>query len=262
METLFEIEAGLQAEGYRRVAGLDEAGRGPLAGPVCAAAVIFEPGTRIAGVNDSKQLTPEQRDDLYEEIRSRALAVGIGLASAEEIDAVNILQATKLACRRALRQLKILPDYLLLDALRLETVTTPQQSLVKGDSRCFSIAAASIVAKVTRDRLMVRYAAEYPDYGFQMHKGYGTPFHRQALDKLGPSTLHRTSFLEAWFTPGPPVLSQTANRLLTRLERCAGDRKELEAVAAELKSVETFLPRCECEQVRATLAARAARGGV
>ncbi len=255
MANLYEIEAALHAQGRRYIAGLDEAGRGPLAGPVCAAAVIFEPGVRIIGVNDSKQLSPEQRDDLYDLIMDRALAVGVGLASAAEIDTINILQATKLACGRALRHLKVLPDYLLLDALHLETNTTPQQSLIKGDSRSFSIAAASIIAKVARDRLMFRYAAEYPDYGFHMHKGYGTPFHRTAISRHGRSTLHRFTFLETLICPETHVISITTNRLLEKIDGCRS-AYELQEIAGELKAFASVLPQCECEHIRRTLSAR------
>lgn len=245
---LHELEQLLHARGYTRVAGLDEAGRGPLAGPVCAAAVVFRPGTRIDDVNDSKQVAPELREELYEKIMEQAVAVGVGLACAEEIDAVNILQATKLACRRALRQLKVLPDYLLLDALRLESLTTPQESLIKGDARSFSIAAASIIAKVTRDRLMARYAAEYPDYGFDQHKGYGTPFHRSALTRHGPSTLHRRSFLESFFDCREPIPSRRFQEICLQLKQIRHDH-ELQAFCAALKPLLGFLPRAECDRL-------------
>ena len=200
----FVFEKRLHEQGFARVAGVDEAGRGPLAGPVCAAAAVFRPGTRIRGVNDSKQLTEKKREWLFDEIMDRAQAVGVGLAWPGEIDAVNILRATHLAVRRALEQLAEPPDHLLLDALRLADVPLPQESLVKGDARCFCIAAASIVAKVTRDRLMLRYDAEYPQYGLARHKGYGTEHHRRALARHGMSTIHRRTFCDfGLFGPMP-----------------------------------------------------------
>lgn len=255
MASLYTIEKQLHAAGFARIAGVDEAGRGPLAGPVCAAAVIFEPGTRIRGVNDSKQVAPEEREELYEKIMKRALAVGVGMATAEEIDAINILQATKLASRRALRRLTALPDYLLLDALRLEKITTPQESLVKGDARSFSIAAASIIAKVTRDRLMSRYAAEYPDYGFHQHKGYATPFHRAALRNHGFTTLHRITFLEAPSEPVAPTLSLSCRALLERVDGCVSP-EELDALCDEIASLRDFLPAGECRRLQRAVCAR------
>ncbi len=194
-----KLEQDLYKQGYHFVAGIDEAGRGPLAGPVCAAAVIFEPGVRIPGVYDSKQLDPEEREELFDKIMKKARAVGVGMACADEIDQINILRATKLASRRALRNLSIIPDFLLLDALHLEKVTTPQRAIIKGDAHSFSIAAASIIAKVTRDRLMVRCAEQFPGYLFESHKGYATPTHRRLITQLGPSTLHRHTFIETWF---------------------------------------------------------------
>ena len=203
---LHAIEELLHEHGYELIAGIDEAGRGPLAGPVCTAAVVFEPGTRIPGVNDSKQVKPAEREKLYEQILARAAAVGVGLADVDEIDSINILNATKLAARRAIRQLKVLPDYLLIDALELEDITIPQDGIVKGDARCFSIAAASIVAKVTRDRLMEQYDREYPQYHFARHKGYGTEEHLRAIARDGVSTIHRQSFCDFGFLP--PVLDE------------------------------------------------------
>lgn len=203
------MESALCERGFQRVAGIDEAGRGPLAGPVVAAAVIPGAGMSLQGVNDSKQLTPAQRDTLYEGIMAGALAVGVGMASAAEIDRINILAATKLATRRALRNLRVLPDYLLLDALHLERCTIPQESVIKGDARCFCIAAASIVAKVTRDRLMEQYDAEYPVYGFASHKGYPTPTHYDAITRHGHSTLHRRSFFDPSMLAPPVRFSQT-----------------------------------------------------
>ena len=192
------IESDLYAQGYVCIAGLDEAGRGPLAGPVCAGLAVLAPDVRIEGVNDSKKLTEAKREKLFDDIRERALAYAVAVADPAEIDAINILQATKLACRRCIEQVRaggIHPDYLLLDALQLPDVPLPQQGLIKGDARSFSIAAASILAKVTRDRLMVQAAEEWPQYGFEKHKGYPTKAHYDAVAQHGASTMHRGSFL-------------------------------------------------------------------
>ena len=189
---LFESEA--RRCGYRLVAGLDEAGRGPLAGPVVAAAVILPRRCRLAGLNDSKQLTEAERERLYGEIRQRAVGIGVGQASEREIDAMNILEATRLAMRRAIQALPSLPDYLLLDALELRAVPLPQRAIVKGDALSVSIAAASVVAKVTRDRVMNAFHREYPQYNFRAHKGYGTAEHLRLLAVHGPCAIHRRSF--------------------------------------------------------------------
>lgn len=189
---LFEEEA--RRRGYRLVAGLDEAGRGPLAGPVVAAAVILPRRCRLAGLDDSKRLTETERARLYEEIWRRAVAVGVGQASEREIDAMNILEATRLAMSRAIQALPCRPDYLLLDALELPTVSLPQRAVVKGDALSVSIAAASVVAKVTRDRLMSDYHHQFPQYNFLAHKGYGTAEHLRMLAVHGPCAIHRRSF--------------------------------------------------------------------
>ncbi len=189
----------LFAQGYSFIAGLDEVGRGCLAGPVVAAAVILpltdaDLATNLTGVRDSKQLTAQAREQLYEVILHHALAVGLGMGSVSLIDERNILQATKLAMKDALSQLSIPPHALLLDALRLTDVPLPQRSIIKGDSLCLSIAAASIIAKVSRDRLMLHLHEQYPNYGFDHHKGYGTPAHLAALQQHGVTPLHRTTF--------------------------------------------------------------------
>lgn len=189
---LFETEA--RRCGYRLVAGLDEAGRGPLAGPVVAAAVILPRRCQLAGLNDSKQLTEMERERLYDEIRQRAVGIGVGQASEREIDAMNILEATRLAMSRAIQALPAMPDYLLLDAIELSAVSLPQRAIIKGDTLSVSIAAASIVAKVTRDRLMGDYHRQYPQYNFQAHKGYGTAEHLRMLAAHGPCAIHRRSF--------------------------------------------------------------------
>lgn len=192
-------EMALSAQGYSFIAGLDEAGRGCLAGPVVAAAVILpldeeETPARLNGVNDSKQLSAQVRERLYDQIMQYALAVGVGIGSVEVIDGRNILQATKYAMRQALAALSLTPQALLLDALTLPGLSLPQISLIKGDARSLSIAAASIIAKVTRDRLMLALHQQYPLYGFDQHKGYGTPTHLAALKQHGATDHHRKSF--------------------------------------------------------------------
>ena len=192
------LEAAFWSQGYARVSGIDEAGRGPWAGPVVAAAVVLPPTSaiagRLAGVRDSKQLTPRQRERLYPLIQEAAAAWGVGVASAEEIDGLGILPATRLAMERAVMALALPPQALLIDAVRLPALSLPQHSLFHGDALCLSIAAASIIAKVTRDRLMVEMDALYPGYGFARHKGYGTRAHAQALESLGVCDTHRRSF--------------------------------------------------------------------
>ncbi len=193
-----EEEERLLLQGHTLIAGLDEAGRGCLAGPVVAAAAILplaEDCLRLfAGVRDSKQLSAAQRDRLYAVIMERAVGVGVGVISVAMIDRYNILRATKMAMQQALAALPASPTYLLLDAIKLSNVRLPQLSLIKGDARCLSIAAASVIAKVTRDRLMEELDRQYPGYGFARHKGYGTVEHQRALASLGPSPIHRKTF--------------------------------------------------------------------
>ncbi len=179
---------------YGFVAGIDEAGRGPLAGPVVCACVMFDEDIIIPYVNDSKKLSPKRRDILYEEIKNSAKSVGIGIADNELIDKINILNATKYAMSCAVNSMEAVPDILLIDAVEIDT-KIPQVSLIKGDTKSFSIAAASIIAKVTRDRIMLEYDLEYPGYGFSSHKGYGTRVHYEALNNLGPCKIHRKTFL-------------------------------------------------------------------
>jgi len=176
------------------VAGVDEAGRGPLAGPVVAAAVILEAGTRIRGVDDSKRLTPEQREELDVVIRGRAVAIGVGIMDATTIDRVNILEATRRAMRGALEALGLVPELVLTDFVALDGLPCPQRNLVGGDQRSATVAAASIIAKVARDGIMEEADREYPQYGFGQHKGYATLGHRAALMAHGPCPLHRRSF--------------------------------------------------------------------
>lgn len=194
LEKMWQTERTYWARGFRTVAGLDEAGRGCLAGPVVAAAVILPEDFDVSGLNDSKQLSPSEREELRRRIDREATAVGIGLVDVEYIDTHNILQATLEAMRRAVGNLPVSPDMLLIDALTIPGLTIPQQAIIKGDSLSHSIAAASIVAKTERDRWMEEAAARYPEYGFDQNKGYATPDHLAALDRWGPSPLHRRSF--------------------------------------------------------------------
>ena len=189
-----EFEQEARRCGYRRIAGVDEAGRGPLAGPVVAAAVILPVRCRLIGVDDSKQISASERDRLYVEIMNRAVGVGVGSSTPEEIDRINILEATKLAMRRALGELSPASDYVLIDAVVLTGVALPVRPIIKGDVLSLSIAAASIVAKVTRDRVMARFHEIYPQYNFLSHKGYGTEEHLARLAEYGPSPIHRRTF--------------------------------------------------------------------
>ena len=181
-------------DGFTYVAGIDEAGRGPLAGPVTAAAVILPAGLLIIGVDDSKKLSPDKREKLFEIIMAQALSVGVGIIDPAEIDRINILQATRRAMLAAVHQLSPQPDCLLIDGISTIDSTIPQKTIKKGDSLSLSIAAASIIAKVTRDRLMVEMDSKYPGYGFAGHKGYGSAAHMDAIRVLGPSPIHRLTF--------------------------------------------------------------------
>lgn len=192
---LWEIEDAVRDEGFERVCGVDEAGRGPLAGPVCAAAVILPRGCVIEGLNDSKQLSEKRREALYDEIVSRAERYGIAFATVEEIERLNILGATYLALNRAIEALGAGIDLALIDGNRSEGIAYPCRTVIKGDAKCASIAAASVLAKVTRDRYMLALADRYPGYGFEKHKGYGTKLHYAALRELGPCAEHRAKFL-------------------------------------------------------------------
>lgn len=189
-----KFEKIVYSNGFRAVAGIDEAGRGPLAGPVMAAAVVLPAGISLIGVDDSKKLTPAKRDKLFETIMMNALAVGVGIVDAAEIDRINILQATRRAMVAAVKQLSLQPDYLLIDGISTIDSTIPQKTIKKGDSLSLSIAAASIIAKVTRDRFMIEMDANYPGYGFAGHKGYGCAAHMKAIRELGPSPIHRLTF--------------------------------------------------------------------
>lgn len=198
VEALSELVAHdqqVREEGHRRLCGVDEVGRGPLAGPVVAAAVVLDPENPISGLNDSKKLSAKKRAALEPEIFERALALGVGLCSPQEIDQLNILQATFVAMRRAVEAIEPLPDFLLVDGNKeIRGLALPQRTLVKGDSRSAVIAAASIIAKEHRDRLMAGYAEKYPGYGFDAHAGYPTAAHLEAVRTLGPCPIHRATF--------------------------------------------------------------------
>lgn len=195
LQLMTHSEKRLRAEGFSRIAGIDEAGRGPLAGPVVAAACILPENLFFEHLNDSKQLTPESRDRLFSEItQSSNVSFGIGIIDVQTIDRINILQATFLAMRRAVEALPIRPDYILIDGNQIPHFEMPTESLVQGDSLSISIAAASILAKVTRDRIMEQLHLEYPQYGFKQHKGYATEQHIEAIHAHGPSPIHRKSF--------------------------------------------------------------------
>ena len=194
---LYEHEAA--REGFACVCGVDEAGRGPLAGPVCAAAVILPPDIQIEGLNDSKKLTDKKRRALYDVITEQAVSYGIAFADEQEIDEINILQATFLAMRRAFEKLTVTPDIALIDGNRAPGLSCRERTVVHGDALSASVAAASILAKVTRDRLMEDYDAQYPQYGFAVHKGYGTQRHYAALREFGACPIHRQTFLRKFY---------------------------------------------------------------
>lgn len=199
MTDLWEIERGLIAQGVAPICGVDEAGRGPLAGPVCAAAVILPPELEIPGLNDSKKLTDKKRRALYDIIVEEAVSYGIAMASEQEIDEINILQATFNAMERAMDQLTVRPALALIDGNRERPFPVPVQTVVHGDGLSANIAAASILAKVTRDRYMEEMAGRYPQYGFEIHKGYGTKAHYAALTEFGPCPIHRRTFLRKFY---------------------------------------------------------------
>lgn len=199
MIDMWEFENKHRNEGYMAICGVDEAGRGPLAGPVCAAAVILPAGVEIIGLNDSKKLTDKKRRELFPVICEKAIAYGIAFADHKEIDEVNILQATYLAMERAIAKLNVKADFALVDGNRAKDFGIPAETVVGGDGRSASIAAASILAKVTRDDYMLEIADAYPQYGFEIHKGYGTKAHYAALTEFGPCAIHRMSFLKKFY---------------------------------------------------------------
>ena len=191
-----EYEQSAELKGYKAICGVDEAGRGPLAGPVCAAAVILPPNTIIDGVNDSKKLTEKKRETLFDVIKETAVSYCIAYASVEEIESINILNATMLAMKRAVEGLEVKADYAMIDGNKMPPLDIDGETIVKGDAKSMSIACASILAKVSRDRLLYEYAKEYPQYQFDKHKGYGTVAHREAILEYGPCPYHRMSFLK------------------------------------------------------------------
>ena len=199
MEDLWQIEDGIFQSGIQYICGVDEAGRGPLAGPVCAAAVILPAHLDIPGLNDSKKLSDKRRRELFPVIREKAIAYSVAFATEKEIDEINILQATFLAMERAVAGLNIKPDYVLVDGNRLPKLSIPAKEVIRGDSLSASIAAASILAKVTRDDYMLSISEQYPQYRFDVHKGYGTKLHYDALRQFGACPIHRSSFLKKFY---------------------------------------------------------------
>jgi ribonuclease HII len=194
LKNMLEIEDKLYSEGYNFVCGVDEAGRGPLCGPVVAAAVILPKDEYIEGVNDSKKLTEKKREKLYDDIMMKAVAASIGISDVDVIEKVNILNATKLAMKQAIEKLSIKPDYVLIDGNQMIDINIKAETVVSGDAKSESIAAASIIAKVTRDRMLIEFDKKYPEYGFAKHKGYGTKSHIEAIQKYGLTDIHRPSF--------------------------------------------------------------------
>lgn len=192
----YSYEQNALNKGYKTVCGIDEAGRGPLAGPVYAAAVILPTGLEIEGLNDSKKLSEKKREALFDIICEKSVAYSIGIATEKEIDEINILNATFLAMNRAVEGLSVKPDYALVDGNRHPGLSIPDETIVKGDGKSMSVAAASIIAKVSRDRFMLKIAEEYPEYCFEKHKGYGTVLHYEMIEKYGVSPVHRKSFLK------------------------------------------------------------------
>lgn len=198
-QDMWKIEKAHFDRGVKIICGVDEAGRGPLAGPVCAAAVILPANAEIPGLNDSKKLSDKKRRELYPIIKEQAIAYGIAFADHSEIDEINILQATYLAMERAINQLSVKPELALIDGNRAKDFGIPVETVVHGDSLSASIAAASVLAKVTRDDYMLKMAEEYPGYDFEIHKGYGTKAHYAALTEKGPSPIHRMTFLKKFY---------------------------------------------------------------
>lgn len=194
LDNMMEYENNLYSQGYNIIAGIDEAGRGPLAGPVVACAVILKKDERVEGVNDSKKLSPKKRDKLFDEIIDKCVAYGIGIIDNKVIDEINILEATRLAMKQAIENLKVQPDYLLIDAETHIATNIPLKGIIKGDSLSQSIAAASIIAKVTRDRMLLEFDKKYPEYVFSKHKGYGTALHIAKIKEYGLTDIHRKTF--------------------------------------------------------------------
>jgi ribonuclease HII len=253
LDAMLHFERVLWKSGARRVAGVDEAGTGPLAGPVVAAAVVFPPDTRISGVDDSKRLDPERRTELAEVIRKESSDIGVGRAEVEEIDRLNVYQAALLAMQRAVEALTEPPDHVLVDARTIPALTMPQNQFHKGDGINFSIAAASIIAKTYRDRLMEDLDLRHPGYGFARHKGYGTPQHQEAVRRLGPSPVHRLSF---------PLLGELQGECSKLFYAVRGriaegpQAPELRAIELELDEVRAQLSPSEQRKLRILIARR------
>jgi len=253
IESMLEIERLLWQSGYQQVAGVDEVGMGPLAGPVVAAAVTFPPRAFIPGIDDSKRLPPAKREALARLVREQALGVGLGVAEVSEVDQLNVYHAGLLAMRRAVGRLPSRPDHILLDAKRLPQLSIPQQSITKGDRRSFSIAAASIVAKTWRDQLMVKLHEVFPQYGFNRHKGYCTHEHQKALRKHGPCAFHRKSFsvIQELCGEYSAVFYQLRSKVCA-LSNAAG----LHALEEQFESLHAQLPQAEKRKIRLLLARR------
>ena len=253
LESLLELERSYHARGHERVAGVDEAGRGPLAGPVVAGAVVFPKECDYPQARDSKLLPAQRREELYDQIMDRSLAVGVGVADHQEIDRINIYNASLTAMYRAVEDLGITPDVVMVDGPMVLRLDIPQQAIPGGDSTCLSLAAASIVAKVTRDRLMVEYDRQYPGYGFARHKGYGTADHLHALKELGPCPIHRRSFkvvAQAEPAESPKIpLSEQGVFFLEGLEK-ASNPAELGTIADGIRQIRESLSPQELKVLR------------
>lgn len=254
METDFNLgfrDKSYHRRGYRYIAGVDEAGRGPLAGPVIAAAVILAPSNRIKGIKDSKQLTAQQRAELFEMILETCLGYGIGVVAAQAIDTINILQATLVAARQAIKKLPIKPDLIVTDNLKLRNCDVPLLDVTKGEWKFKCIAAASIVAKVYRDRLMHFYHQEFPQYDFCHNKGYGSLRHLEALQEYGPTTIHRQTYKGVcWFNDEKDMLkSKRFQALVEKIKNCRNKRGLLR-IKSQVNTLNNFLPQLEIRQLR------------
>jgi ribonuclease HII len=251
IESMLNLERVLWNSGLRHIAGADEVGVGPLAGPVVAAAVVFSPGTFISGVDDSKRLSPQVRREVAQTIRQEALGIGVGLAEVSEIDELNVYHAGLLAMRRAVENLPLRPDHLLVDAREIPGLSMPQNNFCKGDGLSFSIAAASIVAKTYRDRLMVELGQAYPQYGLDRNKGYGTREHQEAIRRYGPSVIHRKSYTFIQELCGE--YSDLFYRLRDKTQRLSAVT-ELTALEKEFEAVRSQLSQRERRKLKLLLA--------
>ncbi|MFC1537560.1 ribonuclease HII [Gemmatimonadota bacterium] len=240
-ESMLELERSYHSRGFKLVAGVDEAGRGPLAGPVVAAAVVFPSDCDCPHARDSKKLPVARREELYDQIMERALTVGVGLADHEEIDRINIYNASLAAMYRAVENLKMVPDVVIVDGPMVLRLDIPQQAVPGGDAKCLTVAAGSIIAKVTRDRMMKEYDTQYPGYGFARHKGYGTADHMTALRELGPCPIHRRSFeVVAQLEPVVTNMSEQGAFFLEGIEKST-NLEELETLAEGIRQIRDSL---------------------